>query len=123
MAGQYNMSISQGSDFLLALTIKDSSGVPLDLTGHTFRGQIRKTASDATIQASFTFEVLDQVVNTGRVNILLDAAISSAILLEKSSNASRKLTTMTYDIESEDLSGKEERWLEGLVKLSPEVTK
>lgn len=123
MAGKYNMSISQGSDFVLGLTIKDSAGNPIDLTGHVFRGQMRKTASDAIIQASFTFSILDQVTDTGRVDVKLDAAISSAIILDRSTGASRKITTMTYDIESEDSNGSDERWLEGLVLISPEVTK
>lgn len=123
MSGKYDMSISQGSDFTLGLTIKDSAGAPIDLTGHTFSGQIRKTASDSTIQASFSFTILDQVVDTGRVNVELPAATSSSLILDKSKSASRKITTMTYDVESEDSSGKIVRWLEGLVKLSPEVTK
>jgi hypothetical protein len=123
MSGKYDMSISQGSDFTLGVTIKDSAGVPIDLTGHTFSGQIRKTASDSTIQASFSFTLLDQVTDTGRVDIELPAAVSSALLLDKSKSASRKITTMTYDVESEDGSGKIVRWLEGLAKISPEVTK
>jgi hypothetical protein len=123
MAGKYDMTISQGSDFVIALTIKDSTGTPIDLTAHTFRGQIRKTASDATIQASFVFTILDQVADAGRVDVKLEAAVSSGIYLERSTGATRKITTMTYDIESEDGSGNDERWLEGLVKISPEVTK
>ena len=121
MSGKYNMEISQGSDFKLGLTIKDAGGSPIDLTGHTFRGQIRKTASDAIIQAVFTFDIVDAV--NGRVDVIMVAADSSAIALEKSKTSSRSITTMTYDIESEDGSGNVVRWLEGLVKFSPEVTK
>ena len=123
MSGKYNMSISQGADYTLGLTIKDSAGVAINLTGHTFSGQIRKTASDSIVQASFSFDIKDQITLTGRVDVLLDAATSSGLSLDKSKSASRKLTTMTYDIESEDSSGKIVRWLEGLVSLSPEVTK
>jgi len=123
MAGKYDMSILQGSDFTLGLTLKDSTGTPIDLTGHTFSGQIRKTASDPVIQASFSFVVLDQITDTGRVDVKLSAANSSAIILEKSKSAVRAITTMTYDIESVDGGGAITRWLEGVVKLSPEVTK
>ncbi len=121
MSGKYNMEISQGSDFKLSLTIKDSTGTPVDITGHTFRGQIRKTASDAITQAIFSFNITDAV--NGMVDVKLAAADSSAISLSRSKNASRTITTMTYDIESEDGSGNVVRWLEGLVKFSPEVTK
>ena len=122
MSGQYSMSISQGSDFLLAITIKDSSGTPIDLTGHSFRGQIRKTASDPLVLADFSFNILDQVSSTGRVDVILPSTDSSTIILETSKSAGRKITTFTYDIESED-SGNVVRWLEGLVKMSPEVTR
>lgn len=122
-AGKYDMSICQGSDFVLGATFKDPTGATIDLTDHTFTGQIRKTASDAVVQANFTFEVLDQVANQGRVNIKLDAASSSAIVLEKSKSASRKITTMTYDIESVSPTTGTKRWLEGKVSFSPEVTK
>lgn len=121
MSGKYNMSISQGSDFNLEVTLKDSGGSPVDLTGHTFTGQIRKTASDPVIQAPFTFDLVDPV--NGRVDVKLSATVSSSISLDKSKSANRKITTMTYDIESEDSGGNIKRWLEGLVSLSPEVTK
>jgi hypothetical protein len=122
MAGKYNLEIAQGSDYTLAMTLKDPTGTPIDLTGHTFTGQIRKTASDFTVQASFTFILLNQGTDPGRVNMSLSAATSSGITLNKSQGASRKITTMTYDVES-DNAGSITRWLEGLVQLSPEVTK
>ena len=118
-----NVSISQGSDYILGLTLKDASGVEIDLTGYTFTGQIRKTVSDSVVQAEFTFNILDQVTDTGRVDVQLSAAVSSAILLDKSTKSSRKITVMTYDIESDDGSGSRKRWLEGLVNISPEATR
>jgi hypothetical protein len=117
------MSISQGADFTLKMTLKDGSGTLIDVTNHTFRGQIRKTASDAVVQASFDFNILNQITNTGEVEVKLPSAESSAIVLDKSKSANRSITTMTYDIESEDPSGNVIRWLEGLAKISPEVTK
>lgn len=123
MAGTFDMEINQGADYLLSVTIKDELGDPVDLTSHTFTGQIRKTASDTTIQASFTFVILDQVTNTGRVDVSLSAADSSAIKLDNSTSSSKKITTMVYDVESDNGSGKKVRWLEGDVAFSPEVTR
>ena len=122
-AGTYNMNIDQGADFKLTLTIKDSTDTEVDLTGHTFRGQIRKTISNATVVASFTFNILDQVANTGQVEVSLDAATSTAILIPKQDNTTRKAEKFAYDIESEDGAGTVVRWLEGVVNLSPEVTR
>jgi hypothetical protein len=123
MAGSYDMSINQGADYKLSLTIKDELGDPVDLTNHTFTGQIRKTASDPIVQASFSFTILDQVANTGRVDVLLSAAVSSGIQLERSTGVNKKITQMAYDIESDNGSGEIVRWLEGIVEFSPEVTK
>lgn len=123
MSGKYNMSISQGADYTLGVTIKDKDGNPIDLTGHTFSGQIRKTVSDAVVQASFSFTIKDQVANTGEVDVELSAATSSGISLDKSTKVNRTITKMTYDIESVDGSGNTVRWLEGTVLFSPEVTR
>lgn len=120
---RYDMTICQGSDYTLKLTLKNSLGIGRDLTGYTFTGQIRKTASDPVVQASFSFVIADQVTNTGELEVKLAASDSSAILLDNSKSATRKTTTMTYDIESEDGAGVKKRELEGLVKISPEVTK
>jgi hypothetical protein len=122
-AGKYNMTICQGSDYILGLTIKDAAGVEIDLTGYTFTGQIRKTVSDSTVQASFSFTILDQVTLTGRVDVTLAAAISSAMLLDKSTKSNRTITVMTYDLESDDGLGNRKRWLEGIVNISPEATR
>ena len=122
MKNTYDMSIKQGEDFYLVLEIQNSDKTPIDLTGHTFRGQIRKTASDPTIVASFSFTLLNQTTDTGRVEVYLNSATSSAIDLNDSMKAQRTLTVMAYDIESEYL-GRVTRWVEGTVIFSPEVTK
>lgn len=121
-SAKFNIEIDQGSDFSMQITIKDSLGVEIDLTGHTFTGQIRKTIADTVVQASFTFNVLDQVANTGKVDITLANAISSAIILPKQNKVTRTAVPMAYDIESE-IGGTVTRWLEGTVNISPEVTR
>jgi hypothetical protein len=121
-AGTYTMAIEQGSTFSVQLTINDSSGAPINLTGHVFRGQIRKTISDSTIQASFTFTILDQVTDTGKVVVSLTAAQTTAISFPSQKTVERTDVEMSYDIESE-ISGTVYRWLEGIASISPEVTR
>ena len=116
-----NICINQGSDFLLEMTIKDEQGNPIDLTDHTFRGQIRKTVSDSVIQASFTFNKVD--APNGRVDVKLPAADSTAIVLDTQNTSKRKLQKMAYDIESETSGGAIERWLSGEALINPEVTR
>jgi hypothetical protein len=118
----YEMLVKQGEDLYLVLEIQDENSTPIDLTGHTFRGQIRKTASDPTIVASFSFNILNQTTDTGKVEVTLSSAVSSSIQLNSSLQAQRTLTFMAYDIESE-YAGRVTRWLEGRAIISPEVTR
>lgn len=121
-AGTYTMTIEQGSTFNMQLTINDSLGAPIDLTGHVFRGQIRKTISDTAIQASFTFALLNQITDPGKVSITLTPADTSAIAVPAQRTVLRSPVAMSYDIESA-LGGVVYRWLEGTANISPEVTR
>jgi hypothetical protein len=122
MSNEYNFRINQGEDFTLQVELRDENNDPIDLTGHVFSGQMRNTASSDDIAASFSFNILDQITDTGKVEILLAASVSSAMTLPSSPNAKRKLALFAYDIESVS-SGTTSRWLEGIVSMSPEVTK
>jgi hypothetical protein len=122
MKNTYDIPVKQGEDLYLVLELRDSGNNLIDITGHTFRGQIRRTASDTEVVASFTFSVLNQTTDKGKVQVHLSNTTSSSIQLNSSQNAQRSLTIMAYDIESE-YSGRVTRWLEGTVIFSPEVTK
>jgi hypothetical protein len=119
----YDIDVKQGSTYELLITIKDPNDTEIDLTGHTFRGQIRTSTSDSTIQAAFSFVLADQVTNTGEVTATLSASATAAISLPENDKPTRKITKMIYDIESEDAGGIVTRWLEGDANISPEVTK
>jgi hypothetical protein len=123
MSNRYDIKIDQGSTFSIGLTIRDSAGVPINLTGHSFRGQIRKTVSASKIEAEFSFDVQDQTANPGRVTCYLSADDTEAIKVDQSPSAQRIITKMAYDIESETLDGTVVRWLEGIAEISPEATK
>lgn len=120
-AGNYDILVEQGATFLLTITIKDTSGNPINLTGQTFRGKIKKSFTDVTAQATFVCTLANQLTDPGKVAISLSAVDTAAIVLNTQGTA-RVLTTMAYDIES-DNAGVVKRWLQGLAKISPEVTK
>lgn len=120
---EYDINVKQGATFELLLTIKDPSDNPIDLTGYTFRGQIRTSTSDPTIQATFTFALGVQSGGTlGQVTATLTAAATAAIEVPENDKPTRKITKMIYDIESE-IGSEVTRWLEGAAYISPEVTK
>lgn len=119
----YDITVNQGATYSLMITIKDPLGVAIDLTGHLFRGQIRSTYGSDKIQASFNFTLQPQAgLTLGKVLAQITADETAAIEVDPSCQASRKITKMIYDIES-DLSGSVTRWLEGTAFISPEVTR
>lgn len=124
-AGNHRILIEQGATFSMVLTLSDADNNRLDLTDHTFRGQVRKTTSDAAIQGAFTFQKLDQVplLTRGQVVVTMPASITTAIATNAARQAEKAITPAVYDIESEIPDGTVFRWLEGLVDVSPEVTR
>jgi hypothetical protein len=123
-AGQHDIIIEQGATFDMTLTLKDSLGVAIDLTSHTFRGKVRKSISEAVAVADFTFTKLTQSGATlGKVRVTMAATVTAAIEVPKSRIADRELTKMLYDIESEIPDGTVYRWIEGAALISPEVTR
>jgi hypothetical protein len=124
-AGNYDILIEQGATFEITLTLKDYNAIPINLTGLDFRGKIKKAFTDTVAVAEFDIVPLDQSIteNIGKVTVSLSATITAG--LETSAKGTvRTLTTMVYDIESEDtVSGFVTRWLQGEAKISPEVTK
>jgi hypothetical protein len=121
-AGTYNFTIEQGTTFERTITINDSLDAPIDLTGFTFRGEIRKKYSDSVSQASFTFTILDQVANTGQVKMTMSSFVTASIPVDKADSAAKKLTQYCYDVEM-DTGPTVERIIEGIVSVSPEVTR
>ena len=52
-AGKYNITIYQGSDFSLQLTVKEGT-VAKNLTGYSVRAQLRTTVDASATAATFT---------------------------------------------------------------------
>jgi len=122
MVSTYDITVYQGATFQLKMTISNAAGVLTDLTGHVFSGQIRRTVSSATAEASFTFTILNQVTNTGEVLCVISNTATAAIVVDPSPKAERKNTDMAYDIESVS-AGVTTRWLQGIATIVPEATR
>lgn len=122
-AATLNIEIEQGASFYRLLTVKDNSGTPIDLTGYTFRGQVRSKYSDASILAAFTFTILNQVSATGQVEMTMTDIVTAGIPVASVSDNSRPSTPGIYDVEMVSGSGTVTRLLEGSADISPEVTR
>jgi hypothetical protein len=114
MSNKLNLELKQGEDFYRLLTFRDENAALMDLTGYTFAGQIRASYDDELF-LSFTFSVLNQTTNRGEVEMTLAKALSSA----KTVNGKNKYV---YDVERNS-GTRTVRVLEGVITISPEVTK
>lgn len=76
-AGKYDINIDQGATWSITLTIKQANRLPLDLTGYTGEGMIKKTIDDPSPIASFVVTFPSPL--EGKVSLLLPAAVTAAM--------------------------------------------
>ena len=110
MATISNLVIDQGTTFSSIITLTNQDGTPMNLSGYTVASQFRKSYQSSTA-TSFTASIYDAA--TGKIRLQLSAVASSNV------KAGRYL----YDIELTSGSGEKSRALEGLVIITPEITK
>ena len=108
MATVENLVIDQGQTFSFELTLSNADGTAKNLSGYTTTSQMRKSYYSSTA-TSFTTAQVDA---TGTITISLTATQTSAI----------KAGRYVYDIEIAS-SSETLRVLEGIVTVTPEVTR
>jgi hypothetical protein len=109
MAIYANLTVDQGSDFSSVVTVSNSDGALVDLTGYIYRGQIRKTYSSST---AVDFTVTANTPTNGELTITLTAAQTGAM----------KAGRFVYDVEIE-LANVVTRVVEGQLEVTPRVTR
>lgn len=109
MSTKINLIIDQGASFETTLNLTDDNDEPVSLVGYTGGGQIRKhyTSSTAT-----------------NFNITLGGA-NGTVTLALSANSTANLVAgrYVYDIEVTDSGGVVTRLFEGIVTVTPQVTR
>ena len=65
-----NLSITRGDTEVVVVTMASSGGTPIDITGRTYRAQIRTTKDSSIIDASFTCAVTNAVLGEVTCTIL-----------------------------------------------------
>lgn len=109
MGTKANLKIDQGSDYATTITLTDDNGDPLELVGYTGQAQIRKYY---TSSVSYDFDV---AINgsTGQVTLSIDSETTNTIVAGR----------YVYDVELTDITGIVSRVLEGIVTITPGVTR
>ena len=110
MAALSNFYIDQGSDFSTTVSLTDSNGDILNLTGYTALAQVRKTYGSTTIAATFTTAI---AAATGQLTLSLTDVQTAAMTSGR----------YVYDVVLTDSSGDKTRVLEGQAILTPGVSR
>lgn len=108
MAQKVNIVIDQGATFDTSFTLRDDDGLPLDVSTFTGRSQMRKHYTSNTYYA---FTVTTS--NTGIVALSMNANTTDSIASGR----------YVYDVELVDDAGKVSRVVEGIVTVTPTVTR
>jgi len=111
MATISNIFIDQGADFTTTVTINDSAGDALDLTGYTALAQVRKTYVSTTSTAFVTTFASDRT--TGQITISLTNSQTSDL------EAGRYV----WDLKITDSSSTMTRVVEGIATVNPSVSR
>ena len=110
MASISNLFVDQGADYSNIITVASTTGAPLDLTGYTVKSQMRKSYTSSTFY-NFTASIYDAA--NGKVRLQLNSTQSEAIIPGR----------YLYDVEITSGNGAKTRVIEGIVTVTPEITK
>jgi len=111
MATTRNLTIDQGSTYSISIEISDALGNPIDLTDYTIRAQLRKS------YGSNTYTAFTTSVGVNPANGVITLSLSST------QTGSLRFGRYVYDIEIENDEDVVTRVLEGIVTITPEVTR
>jgi len=109
MAIKNNLVIDQGSDYSVIINVETSNNMPASLSGYTAQSQIRKNYTSLTAYSFGT------VVNSAL----------RIVTLSLSSNTTDTIPggRYVYDCEITSNTGIKTRLVEGIVTITPQVTK
>ncbi len=107
MSKKINLVIDQGSTFTYSARLSDIANHDIDFSDYTVSGSIRKS-----YEANTSVPLQANIVGS-TLNLSLNSASTTAL------EACRQV----YDVEITDTNGIVTRLIEGIVTISPEVTK
>jgi len=112
-AGRHNFDCEQGQTFQRVLTLK-TDGVPLNLTGHSAKMQVRKDFNSTAV-------IVELSTTNGR--IVLGGALGTITLNLSAAETFAIARSGIYDLELTSPSNVESRIIEGEFRLLQGVTR
>lgn len=108
MAEKINLLIDQGADFITTINLNDENGNPVDLSNYDSRAQMRKHYTS---------------VNYINFDTSTNANGSLIMALNSSQTANIEAGRYVYDFEIIDTNNVVSRIIEGIVTVTPNVTR
>lgn len=112
MATKANISVDQGTTFSTQIDLTDENDDPIDLSAYTANGQVRRWYSSSDPSATF-------VANTGTNT----AAGILTLSLSANQTSNLEYGRYVYDVKLTDASNTITRIVEGIVTVTPRVTR
>lgn len=123
IGARLDLELRQGTTFRRTLRVVQridaNTTAPVDLTGSTVRGQVRKAALDVVKVADFVVTVVDAA--GGEVELLLTDEVTAAMTCGPKITDPASL--YEYDVEIEDSVGDVAPILQGSLRIKAEVTR
>ena len=111
MGAKANIVVDQGSDFSTTITVRDNAGAVLNLTNYIGAAQIRKHYTSTTATS------MNVVFETPRENGQI------SLKLTRAQTAGLSDGRYVYDVEVTDSANTRSRLVEGIVTVTPQVTR
>ena len=108
MAQKINITLDQGATFSTSFLFQDTIGDPIDYSAYTANSQMRKSYSSST---AYDFTVT--MVSNGQVILSMTANTTNSITAGR----------YVYDVEVQSPAGVRTRLVEGIVTVTPQVTR
>ena len=108
MAQKQNITLDQGATFSTSFLFQDTNGDPIDYSPYTANSQMRKSYSSST---AYDFTVA--MVSNGQVTLSMTANTTNSITAGR----------YVYDVEVQSPAGLRTRLVEGIVTVTPQVTR
>ena len=106
-----DLFVDQGTDFYTNMDLTNDDGTPMGVAGYTFTGQIRKSYYSKNPTANLVITVVNST--TGNLSITMNSAVTSNISPGR----------YVYDIKMSDTSNVTVRIMEGIVTVTPQVSR
>lgn len=105
------LTVDQGTTFETTLDLTNDDGSAINVTNYVFSGQIRKSYYSSNATANLTVSIIN--AQSGNINLTLNSATTTNI------KAGRYL----YDVKMTDTSNVTTRIVEGILTVTPQVSR